>query len=453
MAELVGKATIPSPIPRTLPMRRCEACQALFPPGGFLHAALTTDLLPVCRHQVCLLCLQRAIKHDLGRRFCLDLEMWSWFWCPVGHCASFLHVPLGPQSVDSLRVVLRGVGYAPVDIQQIVDSCRVACNHRDALKSLTPPPSQIDLYRMQSMHNFFAASGAVRPLHSVLGPINLGKITYALADYHGGKDPAFRHIVTSTERVQVPFFLNLVARGFCEICYKVEVLHLQKGEAGLALLMPPADGVYELSRVLPSLTHKCNGSRPALVCGPCTNSYVARELQSMMGPVTITCPEPDCEHKLSYQEVMAVTEEETGKRYDKLLAAQEAARIPNFRWCTRADCKNGQIFPDGCDGRVVCHECRYPMCFKHQTPWHANLSCDEYDQKEQTRDIDSKKWIELNTRLCPNKSCGVKIERTEGCPHMECAVCAHEFCWLCLADWDNEVDHDCEEYDDDPIVW
>jgi len=50
------------------------------------------------------------------------------------------------------------------------------------------------------------------------------------------------------------------------------------------------------------------------------------------------------------------------------------------------------------------------------------------------RDI-SDKWIQLNTKRCPKPTCGVPIQKNDGCMHMVCESCRNEFCWLCLGDW------------------
>ena len=42
-------------------------------------------------------------------------------------------------------------------------------------------------------------------------------------------------------------------------------------------------------------------------------------------------------------------------------------------------------------------------------------------------------WIKKNTKKCPK--CGASIEKNQGCMHMTCRNCKHEFCWLCTGDW------------------
>ena len=44
-------------------------------------------------------------------------------------------------------------------------------------------------------------------------------------------------------------------------------------------------------------------------------------------------------------------------------------------------------------------------------------------------------WIIANTKSCPNKKCGRPIEKNQGCNHMTCKLCGHDFCWLCKGNW------------------
>ena len=42
-------------------------------------------------------------------------------------------------------------------------------------------------------------------------------------------------------------------------------------------------------------------------------------------------------------------------------------------------------------------------------------------------------WILAHTKQCPK--CKRPIEKNQGCMHMTCSQCRHEFCWLCQGSW------------------
>ena len=44
-------------------------------------------------------------------------------------------------------------------------------------------------------------------------------------------------------------------------------------------------------------------------------------------------------------------------------------------------------------------------------------------------------WIAQNCKKCPK--CSSQIEKLDGCDHMTCTQCRHEFCWSCLANYNS----------------
>lgn len=54
--------------------------------------------------------------------------------------------------------------------------------------------------------------------------------------------------------------------------------------------------------------------------------------------------------------------------------------VENFVWCT-GGCGFGQIHESGNDHPIVtCRHCGHRSCFHHQTAWHEDLTCDEFDR-------------------------------------------------------------------------
>jgi len=120
----------------------------------------------------------------------------------------------------------------------------------------------------------------------------------------------------------------------------------------------------------------------------------------------------------------------------------------NFRWCLREGCPSGQLYEqtEYLDPHIVCEECAFEMCFTHQRPWHTDLTCAQFDSQREHGDPDfhdTQEWLREHTKPCPG--CRVDVEKDAGCFHMTCRACTHEFCWTCLADW-NEINPRSGEY-------
>jgi 23S rRNA maturation mini-RNase III len=123
---------------------------------------------------------------------------------------------------------------------------------------------------------------------------------------------------------------------------------------------------------------------------------------------------------------------------DEYLAAN-----PSYVRCLTPDCpaiyhntvpRYKFLYCDLCS-HVYCLECQYD--YYGPIVSHDGLTCDQY---KNMRVIDTKtdEWLNTNTKKCPG--CTSTIQRTEGCLHIICKRCNHEFCWSCLKLWSN-VDH------------
>jgi len=59
-------------------------------------------------------------------------------------------------------------------------------------------------------------------------------------------------------------------------------------------------------------------------------------------------------------------------------------------------------------------------------------------------------WILANTKRCPKCQC--RIEKNQGCNHMQCQQCKYDFCWMCLGPWGDHGGttggyYKCNKYD------
>ena len=90
---------------------------------------------------------------------------------------------------------------------------------------------------------------------------------------------------------------------------------------------------------------------------------------------------------------------------------------------------------------MVCDGCEAEYCPKCLLALHSG----DCDQKEV-------EFFEQNLHYRRCKRCRFVIEKNQGCNHMTCRVCNHEFCWMCLGDWKDHGHgtggfYKCNKYD------
>ena len=59
-------------------------------------------------------------------------------------------------------------------------------------------------------------------------------------------------------------------------------------------------------------------------------------------------------------------------------------------------------------------------------------------------------WVTQHCKKCPR--CGWSIEKNEGCNHMTCRLCHHEFCWLCSQNYSGHNDKLCVKLSKEKIA-
>jgi ariadne-1 len=80
-------------------------------------------------------------------------------------------------------------------------------------------------------------------------------------------------------------------------------------------------------------------------------------------------------------------------------------------------------------------DCGHPYCFKCGEEAHDPTSCAQLAvwTEKCSNESETANWILANTKKCPK--CNARIEKNQGCNHMNCKLCKHEFCWICMGDW------------------
>jgi hypothetical protein len=111
---------------------------------------------------------------------------------------------------------------------------------------------------------------------------------------------------------------------------------------------------------------------------------------------------------------------------------------PGLMWCRNKTCRT--ILDLGDEGApAACPKCYTKFCSGCDLAAHGPASCSELEdwdfiggfKESEEEDSQTKALIALTTKACPN--CAKPIEKNEGCLHMTCFGCRHEFCWVCMA--------------------
>lgn len=200
---------------------------------------------------------------------------------------------------------------------------------------------------------------------------------------------------------------------------------------------------FDIPRQFPALRASSSCTHKSNVCASCLEQHIAYAVQSQ-GSTAVACPDPDCRREMEYGDVLrgARNNQQCIDRYETLLLRRTLAKEPNFIWCKNPACEWGQVHESGAAAPIVtCRYCRSRSCFTHNLPWHTGLTCEQYDARRaaeiEVENDASQTYIEQHSKRCP--SCNRPIEKTEGCDHMTCDArfgCGHEFCWICLANYE-----------------
>lgn len=333
-----------------------------------------------------------------------------------------------------LEEVLNYLGCRDVnDKDEYVKNFKKACKYRQALQDLDPRPDSKALDVAAQLHAHLIKKGYMRNLFDVTigrpisefekvpefnpGPVILGKINDLII-------PIFSGLF---KRQHIPKECIVCIEEKCEMDYGT----LEQWEQDCAGYTGP--WMWSMLEYPNSAIQSCDHYFD--VCRACTARHISTSLES--GDVNqVTCAQ--CNRVLNYEEIRNLTEPETFERYDKILLRRGLSSEPNFRWCLSSTCENGQVYDniDPSFAVVRCEECGFMMCFTHQQPWHTDITCTEFDNSRLSGDpnyAQTRKCILGTTKGCPE--CGVRITKGNGCFHMTCRFCNHEFCWECLADW------------------
>ncbi|KAM7185114.1 hypothetical protein V8F20_011928 [Naviculisporaceae sp. PSN 640] len=304
-----------------------------------------------------------------------------------------------------------------------------------------PFPEFQDFHLAARLHDQLRDSGAMVSLQDALEnqvtpsllskPGNLRMIDIE----HDGRSVRLPLLTRLFRRQSTPRECGYCTEEFFEINFgsPMRWVHATRGFQG--------DWIWQVMNFPLKLEETCG--HPIDFCTACFDRHVKAKLEEdgRAGCDKIACPHPDCGRLLTYEEIRLYAQKTTFTTYDQYLNLNALSQCPNFRWCLKPDCNNGQLYDleDDQDlplgGPLIrCGACDFEMCYTHSVPWHKGQTCAQYTSEHIDPNSQlSRDWIDANTKNCPK--CNVSINKGDQCFHMTCA-CGHGFCWLCLADWE-----------------
>lgn len=145
----------------------------------------------------------------------------------------------------------------------------------------------------------------------------------------------------------------------------------------------------------------------------------------------IPCPEAECECVIDYVFMKAFAPDSVFERYDSLL--REKACGAEYVSCANEDCDQGGTVDLPFTSFITCqYETR--TCTTCKTAWHPHITHDEnmaevHRQAEEaerrrrngekvSEEHRSTTFIAGNTKACPGRRCGARVEKNGGCDHM-----------------------------------
>lgn len=211
-------------------------------------------------------------------------------------------------------------------------------------------------------------------------------------------------------------------------------------------------------------------------CEECWQGYLTSQIND--GQIKIKCMETKCNNIITKDIIERLISPELFKKYDNFCIDNYIETTKDMFFCPYPDCNSiVKINNINLTTSSISHstssnnnnnnnqnnipfieydlECsnKHRFCGKCNKSPHIPCECDQWNdwklktlQNIPSEIINNNKdllsnpdeainqlWINENTKLCPK--CKTPIEKNEGCNHMTCKHCKHEFCWLCLEKW------------------
>eukprot|EP00826_Nyctotherus_ovalis_P024576 TRINITY_DN1898_c0_g3_i1.p2 TRINITY_DN1898_c0_g3~~TRINITY_DN1898_c0_g3_i1.p2 ORF type:complete len:490 (-),score=172.28 TRINITY_DN1898_c0_g3_i1:96-1565(-) len=188
-------------------------------------------------------------------------------------------------------------------------------------------------------------------------------------------------------------------------------------------------------------------------CSDCWSMYVTAAVKSGKDCVLTRCPLVGCPIIVPKSIFDKYLSESQRHDYIKHVCKSYTDENKAMRWCPAPGCTFLALNESLVQVDITC-KCGHVFCFSCGEESHLPCTC-ELTKKWKIKSCSESEnvlWIMANTKSCPK--CQKPIEKNQGCNHMTCSECRHEFCWICMGDWKIHGEktggyYKCNRYDED----
>ena len=159
-------------------------------------------------------------------------------------------------------------------------------------------------------------------------------------------------------------------------------------------------------------------------CDSCWYDFLSVNIKENKLP-SIKCLEHDCGEKLTDEFIINLLNSDTTliKKYKRYKLELEIMKDPNKKLCPYPDCDSYLELKEIREKDVKCLN-NHKYCFVCLKKPHGTLPC------EAKMDSSLINYAKNHfVKKCPK--CGIITEKNNGCNHITCSNCGHQWCWLC----------------------
>ena len=174
-------------------------------------------------------------------------------------------------------------------------------------------------------------------------------------------------------------------------------------------------------------------------CKECIIEYLKEEINNSR-VINLKCPIQECTDLFNEGNINELMDDTFKYKYSKFKQREKIKNDPSLVVCPIINCEGFAQKPKEEESetlipkeqtnktkyKLVCNY-EHPFCSACNQAWHGDSEC---QADKEIKDFAT--YSGFIVKKCPK--CKAWTEKNEGCNHMNCKICKHNWCWLCEKD-------------------